>query len=375
LDVCYALEIECVVTMSRNHSVQDVVDLVDYAYGDATTAWGSVRINNDSHPKPYRLTGVELGNEQANDDWVDQIQAMEARAAAIGLGTPSPFYYLYPESTLHGGDVAALKAANFPAAKVMADTHVGWGGGREIIAQNFKIAGPDYNVTGINCEVNGMVNVFSRALEEAADLIDFDNAPSDEYARTRARMSSFLNERSGHFTKYDQGLSFWLPNMTWITPPGYVHVMTAPAVGDFLVPVTPASPSPFNQGVGGPVNQGVGEGMGEGGGPPLGPIFTYSASRTADGTAVFLRLLNNFNVSVPVSVAVNGLSVTGVSATVLLSPTGNMNATNSPSTPTLIAPAPLTPQPQLGQPIAVPAYSYVIVNFTGTAAWVEAGEE
>ena len=99
--------------------VQDVVDLVDYAYGDATTAWGSVRINNDSHPQPYKLTGVELGNEQANDAWTDQIQAMEARAAAIADGSAREQIWLLEHPPLYTAGVSAkagdlLDAGRFP---------------------------------------------------------------------------------------------------------------------------------------------------------------------------------------------------------------------------------------------------------------------
>ncbi len=44
-------------------STQTWADLVEYAWGDETTAWGSVRIYNDSHPQPFNVTYFELGNE------------------------------------------------------------------------------------------------------------------------------------------------------------------------------------------------------------------------------------------------------------------------------------------------------------------------
>ena len=42
----------------------------------------------------------------------------------------------------------------------------------------------------------------------------------------------FCSERSGHFDAYDQGISFFLPNMTWLQPPGYVHQMITQTWGD-----------------------------------------------------------------------------------------------------------------------------------------------
>ena len=47
------------------NTVGDWADLVEYAFGDATTAWGAVRIANDSHPAPYNCSIFELG---ASDD-------------------------------------------------------------------------------------------------------------------------------------------------------------------------------------------------------------------------------------------------------------------------------------------------------------------
>lgn len=45
--------------------------------------------------------------------------------------------------------------------------------------------------------------------------------------RLHFRTASFCTERSGHFDAFDQGISFFLPNMTWLQPPGYVHKMIA----------------------------------------------------------------------------------------------------------------------------------------------------
>ena len=42
--------------------VQDALDAIEYANGDATTTWGARRIAN-GHPEPYHLKFVEIGNE------------------------------------------------------------------------------------------------------------------------------------------------------------------------------------------------------------------------------------------------------------------------------------------------------------------------
>ncbi len=56
--------------------------------------------------------------------------------------------------------------------------------------------------------------------------------------RILARTASFCTERSGHFDAFDQGLVFFLPNMTWGQPPFYVHEMITDHWLDGAVNVT-----------------------------------------------------------------------------------------------------------------------------------------
>ncbi len=47
--------------------VQDALDEIEYVTGDATTKWGAERVK-DGHPAPFKLSYVEIGNE----DWFDK---------------------------------------------------------------------------------------------------------------------------------------------------------------------------------------------------------------------------------------------------------------------------------------------------------------
>ena len=42
-------------------------------WGDSTTTWGAQRIA-DGHPAPYNISIFELGNEQENPDFVEQVR-------------------------------------------------------------------------------------------------------------------------------------------------------------------------------------------------------------------------------------------------------------------------------------------------------------
>lgn len=371
LDVLEAMGVEAIVTMSRNHSTEDVGDLVEYAYGNETTPWGAVRIFNDSHPAPFSsLTGVELGNEQPGEDWVGQVLAMEAKAAALGL-SPSPFFYPYPENALHVEDLVALKAGGVPGDKIMADVHGGWGGNLAGIEASIRGAqAEDYPISGLNCETNGLFSTFSRAEQEAFDLIDFDNAPADILPRIKGRMISFCNERSGHFTRYDQGASYWLPNATWFAPPGYVHVMRHDACGGggggnttvrcgVRAPVTPPSPfSSSSSSVSSSLYSATLQGQ-----PPLPALLVWSASTSPNHTSGVLRLVNAQNASASVSISLANVpgGVAMVAWGSILDGGGDMNATNTPGNPTAVSPQPFSVV--LGQPFELPPLTLALVHF------------
>jgi hypothetical protein len=57
-------------------------------------------------------------------------------------------------------------------------------------------------------------------LDEAVDLNSFFNAGNK---RVLARTASFCHGRAGHYDMFDQAISYFLPNMTWLQPPGHVH--------------------------------------------------------------------------------------------------------------------------------------------------------
>ena len=48
--------------------VQDALDAIEYANGDASTTWGARRIAN-GHAEPYNLKFIEIGNENYQSDW------------------------------------------------------------------------------------------------------------------------------------------------------------------------------------------------------------------------------------------------------------------------------------------------------------------
>jgi len=56
--------------------VQDALDEIEYVNGGTDTKWGAIRAQN-GHPQPFKLTYVEIGNE----DWFDKSNSYDGRYA------------------------------------------------------------------------------------------------------------------------------------------------------------------------------------------------------------------------------------------------------------------------------------------------------
>ena len=63
IDLCNALDIEPIVSLTRIQSPSDMADFVEYLHGDGTTPMGKQRAA-DGHPAKYEGYWFELGNEQ-----------------------------------------------------------------------------------------------------------------------------------------------------------------------------------------------------------------------------------------------------------------------------------------------------------------------
>ncbi len=56
--------------------VQDALDAIEYANGDASTKWGKMRIQN-GHEKPFNLKYMEIGNENGGRDYVERYKLIQ----------------------------------------------------------------------------------------------------------------------------------------------------------------------------------------------------------------------------------------------------------------------------------------------------------
>ena len=212
IEMAEALDIEPIITLAYDtNDATDWADLVEYLYGDQTTSWGKRRSADRGHPDPYNIRVFELGNEQYNDNFLSQIAAMEARSQAVN---GPAIHYMFPQNSGLNAADAAKVVATLPAdiiPRIMPDLHVGAGGAVEEAKSLFANPPvPGFNQSAINCETNAATHDLERALNEAADLIDWFNVDDATASRLYGRTASFCTGSSNNFDTWDQGIAFFL---------------------------------------------------------------------------------------------------------------------------------------------------------------------
>jgi len=95
--------------------IQDALDLIEFANGPATSAWGKVRADM-GHPEPFGLKFIGIGNEQWGPEYPEHLEPFvrAIRAAypdirIVGSSGPNSegeqFDYLWPEMKRLGADL------------------------------------------------------------------------------------------------------------------------------------------------------------------------------------------------------------------------------------------------------------------------------
>jgi len=85
--------------------VDDALDEIEYVIGDTTTYWGAKRAK-DGHPAPFKLSYVEIGNE----DWFDRSNSYDLRFNQFSTAIAAK----YPQLTC----ISTIADAQYPHMKV-----------------------------------------------------------------------------------------------------------------------------------------------------------------------------------------------------------------------------------------------------------------
>lgn len=98
LDMCNAMNILGIPGIRLDETEQDIKDMIEYCNGPVDTPWGQQRAE-DGHPEPYRLTHIQISNEERlNDHYVDRFIAL-----GKAIWSVDPGITLLVSNNLRGG--------------------------------------------------------------------------------------------------------------------------------------------------------------------------------------------------------------------------------------------------------------------------------
>ena len=244
LNFCEAAGFLGIPDMNMGETPQDMADFIEYLKGPATSEWGRKRAA-DGHPAPYRLTHLQLGNEErVNEDYWQKFKPMaEAIWAkdpgiilvvgdfAYGQKIEDPFNFRGAASgiTSLATQQKILQLAKQRHREVWFDVHVGTEGPR-----------PDSALAGMFSFRDALGRIADGARHQ---VVVFElNAGNHSQRRALANALAIQAiERDGRIpivtsanclqpdgqndNAWDQGLLFLNPSKVWLQPPGYVTRM------------------------------------------------------------------------------------------------------------------------------------------------------
>jgi alpha-N-arabinofuranosidase len=218
--------------------VQDALDLIEFANGDATTAWGKLR-SDMGHPKSFNLKFIGVGNEQWGPDYIERFKVFQKAIKAkypnitIVSGT-GPF----PEGDYFEYGMTELKKLNAEIVDEHYYKNPEWFRKNATRYDNYDRKGPkifagEYAAQSVEIASPLNKNNWECAFSEAAFMTGMER-----------------NAEVVHLTSYAPLLAHvegwqWTPDMIWFnnlesygTPNYYVQKLFANNRGTDLINIT-----------------------------------------------------------------------------------------------------------------------------------------
>lgn len=295
--------------------IQDALDLIEFANGATTTAWGRVRADM-GHPEPFNMKYIGIGNEQWGPEYIKRYKLFESalkekypEIVIVSGSGPYPdgemfeygweelkqlkteivdeHYYRPPQWFLDNADRYDNYDRNGP--KVFAG---------EYAAQSVAIASPD-NKNNWNCALSEAA--FMTGLERNADVVTMTS-----YAPLMAHADGWQ----------------WTPDLIWFnnlesygTPNYYVQKLFSTNRGTHLLKLT------------------------ENGQPVIGANGLYaSAVLDKQSGEIILKMVNNNETTETVDMSLEGISAVSSTASIAVLSAMQPDAVNSFDSPENIAP-------------------------------------
>ena len=305
--------------------IQDALDEIEYITGDVTTEWGAHRVK-DGHPAPFKLTYVEIGNEDFLNRGTASYRGPEGRYAM--------FYN-------------AIKA-KYPNIQVVATTNPGV---PHDVIDNHHYMSPNAAIRNAhlydNADRNGP-KVFEGEWASQERGVQRGLTPSFQCALSDAAFLTGLERNADIvimtcyaplFTRVNPGGSQWSTDLigydtltSFGSPSYYVQKMFFNAKGDQVIPVAQIVPQtiPAPQATPEPAQAPGGRFRREAPPSPNEPLFACASEENASGD-ILLKVVNVFDVDQTMTIELVGANIQKVATgQVLVGKPRDINSVDDP---------------------------------------------
>lgn len=304
--------------------VQDALDEIEYVAGDASTPWGARRAK-DGHPAPFKLTYVEIGNEDFLNKGSPSYKGPEGRFAMFYHAIKAKYPQIQVIATIDPGvphDVID-KHHYMPPAAAIRSAHLYDKANRE----GPKIMEGEWasqEVHGPDGRQRSLTPTFQAALSDAAFLTGLQRNADIVIMSCYAPL----------LTRVDQGGSQWRTNLigynsltSYGSPAYYTQKMFYNARGDRVIPIADLKPQtipPLAPEPAPPSGRGVGYT------DPNEPLYACASKEDASGD-IILKVVNVFKVDQTMTVELVGAGIQKNAAGQVM--VGDLNDTNTVDDP------------------------------------------
>jgi len=313
--------------------IQDALDEIQYVTGDVNTEWGARRAK-DGHPAPFKLTYVEIGNEDFLNKGAATYRGPEGRFAMFYKAIKAKYPNIQVVATVNPGEGVRPDVIDnhhyMPPAAAIRNAHLYDNANRDG-PKIFEGEWASQEIRGPNGGQRPLTPTFQCAVSDAAFLTGLQRNADIVIMSCYAPL----------FARIEPGGSQWRTNLigyngltSYGSPSYYVQKMFYNARGDQVLPITAITPQTIATPAAEPPPPAPGPGRRGGRSiappDPKEPIFACASKEDSSGD-IILKVVNVFDVDQTLTVELVGATdLKGATGQVMVGQPDDTNSVDEP---------------------------------------------
>ncbi len=313
--------------------VDDALEEIEYIIGGTNTYWGAKRAA-DGHPAPFKLTYVEIGNE----DWFDRSNSYDGRFNQFRDAIEAKYPQLHCISTIADAQYPNMKVTTGKKPEILdehyyRDSWAMWENANQY--DKYDRNGPKIFVGEWATREGAPTTNLNAALGDAAWMTGMER--NSDIVIMSCYAPLFVNVNTATATapkawQWDSDLIGYDALTSYGSPAYYVQQLFGNYLGDKIIPVTaeniPTQPKPLTR-------RDSANNVTK---PTLVPTLFYSATQDKKTGTIYLKLVNTSAQKQQVDINLNGIKRVSDEGTLWVIKGNSPTDTNSITDPEKIVP-------------------------------------